>query len=519
MRVIKHKVLAFAFLTSALLPDAAEAQRLFGKWTPLYGLKETVVQDTTSVRLKNLKSTDTVSLALRDAIQIALNSSDEVRLARAEISFAKTQVTAARSQALPQINGNLSYTRTLASPFEGGGGISIPDSMKFTPDPSAPIADRVRYLELNAKNAGLEGLGSLFGNLPFGQEHTYSGTLSASQLLYSGGRTGAALKIAARYVEAAELTYTEEVATLELQVLTAYYRAQLAQELEAISAAGVEQAQKFLDDEQLRFKAGSVSELEVLRAEVALENLRPQLVEARNARELATLDLKRLLNIPISAGVVLTSQFETPTNLVDSLGDAEAMMRELNNRASLRAAEKQVAIREQQVKIARGAYLPNLSFDFRYGGVLYPNKTFDFSGTDLRKDAAAIVTMQIPIFSGFRRRAEYQQAQIDRSKAELQLAQFREGIQIEYERARGERERALTSISARKRTVEQAERVYDLTVLRYEKGLATQLEASDARLALLQARTNFVMALSDYHIADAEVNKALGRRISSEAAR
>ena len=59
--------------------------------------------------------------------------------------------------------------------------------------------------------------------------------------------------------------------------------------------------------------------------------------------------------------------------------------------------------------------------------------------------------------------------------------------------------------------MDQAQRVYDLTVLRYEKGLATQLETSDARLALLQARTNLAEAISDYYVADAQMRKALGR--------
>ena len=51
-------------------------------------------------------------------------------------------------------------------------------------------------------------------------------------------------------------------------------------------------------------------------------------------------------------------------------------------------------------------------------------------------------------------------------------------------------------------TAQSAQRVYDLTVLRYDRGLATQLEVSDARLSLLQARSNLAQAIADYHIAD-----------------
>ncbi len=474
--------------------------------TSLRSRATNAVRDTLVIR-------DTMPLSLSDVLSLALRNSEEVRLAKSQVDLAKTQITIARSQALPQINGNLQYLRTLASPFQSSG-ITIPDSLKFQPDSLASVANRLSYLEKNTPNAALGSLGSLFGDLPFGQENTYTGTLSASQLLYSGGRVGTALKIAARFKEAADFTYQEEVAKVELDVRSAYYRASLAQELEIIAAAALEQAQKFLDQEQLRFKAGASSELDVLRAEVSLENLRPQLIDARNAREIATLDLKRIVNISMSQPLKLTTTLTAPTDTSEIFGSATEMEAELNRRAVLQAAERQVAIKGQQISLARGAYLPSLSLDFRYGGVLYPTKPFDFSGTDIRRDASATVTMQIPIFSGFRRQAELQQAKVEKQQSELQLSQLREGVQLEYERARGERSRALSSIAARQRTVDQAARVYDLTVLRYDKGLATQLETSDARLALLQARTNLVQALADYYIADAQVNKSLGRSIT-----
>jgi outer membrane protein len=464
-------------------------------------------------RQQEAVSRDTLPLSLEEVIARALSASEEVRLAKSQVDLANSQVTSARSQALPQISGNVSYTRTLASPFQSGG-FTLPDSLKFEPDSTASMADRIRYLEKNVPNAALGGLGSLFGNLPFGQEHTYTGTISASQLLWSGGRVGTALKIASRYRQGAEFNYQEAVADVEFQVRNAYYRAALAQELEGIASAAVEQAQRFLDQERLRFEAGSASELDVLRAEVSLANLRPQLVESRNASELAMLDLKRLVNIPIAQPVRLVTTLTVPTDSVDNLRPVSEIAAELNRRAAVRAAEQQVAIKSQQVSLAKSAYLPTLSLDFRYGGQLFPLRPLSLSGTELRRDVAASLTMQVPIFSGFKRQADLQQARIELQQSELQLAQLREGVQLEYERARGERARALSSIAARQRTVEQAERVYDLTVLRYEKGLATQLETSDARLALLQARTNLVQALADFYIADAEVAKSLGRSSS-----
>jgi outer membrane protein len=452
---------------------------------------------------------DTVVLTLDEALARATEQSEEVQLARSQVEIARAQVKETRAGALPQIDANLGYTRTFASQFDTGGGFELPDSLKFEPDSTAPLAERVKYLEENAENAGLSGLGLLFGNLPFGQKNTYTATLSGSQLLFSGGRTGAALEIARNFREAAEFQLTEQLAEVELQVRGAYYRALFAHELERISAAAVAQAERFQEQERLRERTGVASELDVLRAEVALANLRPQLVQASNAAELATLDLKRLLNIPLTQPLKLMTPLDVP--------DAERLARQdtatvemLGRRASIAAAERNVRMRELAVRIARGAYLPEIRAGMNYGKTAFPQEIFGLGGTDWRSDWNATLTMRIPIFDGLRRGAQVDLARVQLNQAQLQLAQLREGVQLQYQQATGERQRAAATIAARQQTVAQAQRVYDLTVLRYERGLATQLEVTDSRLALLQARTNLAQALSDYYVAEATVTRALG---------
>lgn len=449
---------------------------------------------------------DTVSISLDEALARALNQSEEIGLARSRLRQAEAQVTSVRAAALPQVNANLGYTKTLASAFDTGGGFTIPDSLRFAPDPNAPLEERVRYLEDRVPSAGLAGLGEFFGNLPFGQENAYSVQLSGEQLLYSGGRVGAALDIARSYRAAAGLGLVEETAELALQVRRAYYQALFSAELETISAAALEQADSFLRLERLRFQAGQASELDVLRAEVAMENLRPQVIQARNASELASLNLKRLIDIPLQQPIRFTTRLEAP-----SPAEGEALVDPAlltAGRAGLQAARQQVEIREQQLRIAKGAFLPNVTLRMNYGRQLFPSAIFDFAGS-WRTDWTATLGVQLPIFNGFRRLAEISLAQQDLVQSRLELSQLQEAVQLQYEQARGERERARSAISARDRTVAMADRVHRLTELRYRQGLATQIEVSDARLALLQARTNLAQALSDFYIADAELARSL----------
>ncbi len=451
---------------------------------------------------------DSAALSLDEAVRRAMGQSQEVRLARSEVQLADAQVAATRAQALPQLGANLGYTRTFASAFSGGGTITIPDSLRFEPDPTLPLEQRVAYLEDRTPTAGLGGLGALFGDLPFGQENAYTATFSGSQLLYSGGRTGAALNIARSYRDAARLGLVEETAEIELQVRSAYYRALLARELEGIAGAALEQAEAFLRQEQLRQRAGRASELDVLRAEVARDNLRPQAVQARNAAELATLDLKRLVDLPLGEPVRLTTPLAPPSAEVLARVDLAPPVT-VAQRAALAAAERQVSIRAQQVRIARGAFLPSVSVNMNYGRQLFPSSTFALN-EDWRTDWTAGLTVNVPIFNGGQRTAELQTARVERERAELQLSQLREAVQLQAEQARGERERARTAIAARERTVAAAQRVYDLTTLRYNQGLATQLEVSQSRLELLQARSNLAQAIADFFVADAGLVRATG---------
>ncbi len=453
---------------------------------------------------------DSVALTLEDALARALGQSEEVRLARASVELADAQVTSTRAQALPQLNSSLRYTRTYHSPFQTKG-FTLPDSLKFSPDSTASVLERLAYLEQNAKNAGLSGMSGLFGSLPLGRPNAYVASLNASQVLYSGGRTGAALRIAADYKRAAQSDYVEQVSEIALQVRRAYVRAALAQQLEGIAQAALDQALAFRAQQQLRLDAGSASELDLLRAEVSAENLRPQLVEARNAAEVSVLDLKRLIDLPLTQPIRLTTALDAPSALqVDTLSEPDPA-RVASQRAAVAAAERQVTIREQQISIARGAFLPQVDLSVNYGAQNLPLTTFGFDNSRWQRDFSASIGVSLPLFTGFRRGADMEQARIELTRAKLQVGQLRESVQLQYQQARGERERALSTISARQRTVEQAQRVHDLTVLRFERGLSTQLEVSDARLALLQARTNVAQAIADFHIADAGVERALGR--------
>ena len=454
----------------------------------------------------------TVMLSLDDAVARAKGQSEEVRLAQSQVDLTETRIRSALSAALPRVDANTGYQRTFTSPV----GLNFQSAAgdRFQPDPSAPLDERVGYLEKNAQ--GLvqttlsDVLGPAFQTMGLGSPRVYNVNLVGSQLLYSGGRTRAAVGLARHARDAARFTTEEAAADVELQVRTAYYRALLAQELESIAQAALAQAHSFLTQERLRRQSGFASDLDVMRAEVSLENIRPDLVDARNSLELSLLELKRLVNIPLGQPVQLTTALAVPEVLANAaaklLPDVLA-----SGRAAISASESEIAVAREGVNAALAAYRPSVSFQVSYGAQAFPTGPFNFSGARWQPNGAAGIAVQLPIFSGFQRAADVTQARVQQRQAELRAAQLRESVQLQYEQALGERDRAQATITARQRTVEQAQRVYDLTELQYGSGQATQIEISDARLSLLQARTNLAQALADFYIASAEVTRAIGR--------
>ncbi len=427
---------------------------------------------------------DTLTLTLTEAVDRGLRDSEEVRSARTGRRIADAHVTQARAGAFPQVSTSLVYTRTLASIF---------DDISFGPPPGE-VDD--------------PGLGDMFGDLPFGRPNIWNAALTVTQPLYSGGRIGTGLEIARHVRRAADLEVVEAEAELALQVRTAYFQTVLAGEFVAIAREAYELASAQLERVELFRRQGTASDFDVLRARVERDNLEPSIVEARNARAVAELNLKRLINVPAYQPVSLVTPLDP--RLVDV--DASVLRESLGRRAALGALDAVIAAREGAVQIARAERLPTfgMAATFAYQSFPIPVTPID---ADWRRDWMVSFQMSVPVFTGFRTHGQVQQTQGELDQARLQRDQVREGMALELEAALGEFESARAQIQARRATVDEARRTLELAELRFRSGLATQLDVSGARLLLEQARVNEAQSLFNYMHALARLERVSGGEI------
>lgn len=433
---------------------------------------------------------DTAVLSLGDAVSTALRNSDEVLLAAAQVEIADAQVTTARAGALPQLRINSSYSRAFES-------------------------------------ARANAVGQLFN-----QPETYAATLNLSQPLFQGGRLTAASRAASSARAASRLDAEETRALVSMQVQRAYLEALLAQRFVAIQDENLALASARVEQVEQLHDAGRAARYDLLRARVERANLEPQLIAARNARELAVLELKRLLNIPVDQPVALATDVDSATAV--RVADAAAASTGPVERPAVRAAEADVRARREGIRVARADLLPSISLNFQSGFQAFPPRgsgfptTRGFTSTSFCpnpgstqvcqnggwfEDRSAGLTISIPVFDGLRAKGNIDLAQAQHRLAELQLRQTRERVTIEVARARAELERARSAFAARSRTTAEADEAFRLATLRFSRGLSTQLEVSDAQLALLTAQTGEARATIDLYLAAAELARALGQPV------
>jgi outer membrane protein TolC len=443
---------------------------------------------------------DTLALTLDEAVTRALRSGDESRLAEAQVDATEAQIVTARAAVLPQLRLNGAYTQVL-------------------------------------ENARANIVGSVFG-----QNYTYNTNANLSQPLFQGGRAIAGLQAASRTRAAAQLNVQEARAQATVDVQSAYLNALASAQIVAIRERNLAlSAERIVQAEQLE-RAGRAARYDVLRARVERTNLEPLVIQARNDRDLAVLELKRLLNLPLDRPLRLTTQVSADSTSVlavlreaarDTVRPAGAAARR-SDRAAVRSAELVASARDASVRVARADLLPTVSAFIQSGFLALPSSpgfptrlgrtSFDFcpetpaptracqnNGFFADRQFGLQVTWNV--FDGLRTKGNIDQAQAQARIADIQLEQTREQVAVEGERARAGVERAAALYTAQRQNVQEAEEAFRLASLRFTRGVGTQLEVSDAQLALLTAETNAARATFDVYLAAAELARALGRPI------
>ena len=423
------------------------------------------------------------ALTLDDVIDLAEARSEQIAIAQFGVARAVAGEQRARSERLPQLNGGASYDRTLKSEFSG-------------------------LFSGSSADGGFGG--GDFSDLPFGQPNAFRLNLAFSQALYAGGRIDAQQQLAAVGRSVADNSLKSARAQLVLDATQAFYDAALTDRLVVIAGASLEQAEVTLALVELAYNAGRAPEFEALRARVARDNQRPNVIRARANRTIAYLRLKQLLEIPAAQPVTVSVELddatlEPPARFAAPLAAVTAVpaSQTAAGRVPVQQAASAVQAREAALRITKAQRRPYVSLNSAFGEVAYAGVP---GFNDWRTNWTVGASVQIPLFTGGRLKAEEVSAGADVGEARARQKLAVELSEAETEATLAVLEAVVATWKASAGTVEQAARAYEIADLRYREGISTQLELLDARLVLQLAQVNRAQAARDVQVARVRVS-------------
>jgi len=408
-------------------------------------------------------------LSLVNCLNLALQQSPAIRDARSDLKAQHGLVITTRAVALPRLQATGEYKYTDTNAIEGFPGANVPNR-----------------------------------NWRVGVEIV--------QDIYDGGKSIAAVRAAGATKRQAIAQYDTAIADALLAVRVAYYDVLLASQQITVHEASVNLLQKELEDQQHRYEAGTVPKFNVLRAEVAVANERPNLIRARNDYRIAKNNLSNLLGYNLPRDI-----FEdVPMQLTDTLDDApyqvnlpDAIQQALSRRSELIAMRENETLQKMGVINARAGYHPTLSV---FAGYDWYNAQFTAPvtlGHDIHGwDAGARMTWNI--FDGLATHGHVVQAKAMHEKSQTDLANESRQVELDVRTAYSLFIEAREVLDSQEKVQQEAEEALREANARAEAGTGTQLDVLDAETSLTQARTTQIQALHDYDTARARLQRAVG---------
>ena len=339
------------------------------------------------------------------------------------------------------------------------------------------------------------------------------------QSIYDGGKLTAAVRAARLTKEQAVAQYQTVIADALLAMRVAYYDVLLAAQQITVHEASVNLLQKELEDQQRRFDAGTVPHFNVLRAEVAVANERPNLIQARNNYRIAKNNLSNLLGYNLPRDI----WEDIPLRLTDTLdavpfdvksagrhpagaGQAHRTDRAAQGGgiAAARHCERKIRLQADRAGFRR---LQLAQFIFQHGSGHF---TWT-AGTPAHRCPGIFLT-------GCSRTARSSRRRRCTKNPKPNWPTSRDRLNLQVRTAYSDFIEAKEVLDSQQTVLAEADEALREAKARAEAGTGTQLDVLDAETSLTQARTTNVQALHDYATARARLERAIGEDMVQTAA-
>jgi outer membrane protein len=412
-------------------------------------------------------------LTLEESIKIAMERSLTVHSAVVGIEGSEFRRKEAVTNFLPQWTGQYSYTKWSYPAFIG--------------------------------NLG----GSLTGIGQTANSNIYNFNTTVSQPLFTGGFNLATYRSAKLGLDLSKESLETAKQDLVLQVRIGYFTILRAEKFLAVAEQQVKNFEAQLGVTQAFFDVGIVPKNDVLLAEVNLANARQSLVKAANdlaaAKASFNILLRREVNTPFEVVDILAYK-GFPLSFEQSLEEAVRL------RPEVRAAQLNIDQAKENVKIARSGFFPTISLAGNYSRSsdwwTLENGLQKITSDRWMVEALATFTLWNWGNTAFK----VGENKVRVLQAEDSKNQVIDSVTLEVKNDYLNLKVAEENIGTAEKSIEQAEENLRMNEERYKYQVATQTDVVNAVTLLAQARTNYYGALSDFNIAKAQLERAMGKK-------
>ncbi len=300
---------------------------------------------------------------------------------------------------------------------------------------------------------------------------------------------------------------TEE--NIAVNIYKVYYQLVVSKTQMKQIDANISRAEKLLHDAGVMYQNGFSEKLDVDKATVQLANLQTQKQSAQITIDNGYLGLKYLMGMPVKDSLSLADNFTEDDLKSGVLDNTSYKYDDRNDFQGLLLTEK---LNEYNVKRYKYVYLPVISLTGSYQKNAYAN-VYNFFGKDgtWYTTSYAGLNINVPIFSGFQKNANLQKAKLQLMQVQNQIDNLKISIDNDVTQAQNKFRSDILTVDFQKKNMELAESVYDQTKKKYESGLASNTDITNAQTDLITAQTNFISALYDAVIAKVDYQKAIGK--------
>jgi len=425
-----------------------------------------------------LKAQDTLTVSLPKALEIAMSSSPTIKVANKEIErvdYSKKEKFAAL---FPSISASASYSKSI-------------EAQKMI----LPIA-----------MFGLPAGTIIPGFVP---DNSFGAGISAS-LPIIAPTLWSSLKMTKLDVELTLESARSSKLSLINQVTKAYYGILLAQDSYNVFKRSYDNTVENARIIQNKFKQGTVSEFEWIRADVEARNAKSNVVSAETAVNMSILQLKMLL------GMDMFTTLKAQGSLVDfeanMYGDVLKIdTTTLHSNSDLNQFDIKVKQLDHSLKIQKAAWWPTLNASFMYQYQSMGDNNLTFSKYQWFPVSSAGLSLAIPVFQGGARVYKQKQLQIQIDEMKDQRDNLRHSLEMQVITSLDNIKKAIEKIASNKEGLRQAEKAVAISQKRYDVGSGTYLDITTSQLAYIQAGLMYNQSIFDYLSAKSDLEKLLGK--------